>query len=105
MEVHLFSSHWLVNRGLTPLVAHAGNPVDEDAALSGSAVSGVIGGADIAVRGALKGVTGIVTKPIEGLQDKGMAVFVSGIGSGLYGAVVDPVTGVVKATRMLSLAH
>ena len=65
VELHLFSSHWLVNRGLTPLVAHAGNPVDADAALSGSEVSGVIGGADIAVRSAIKGVTGIVTKPLE----------------------------------------
>ena len=105
VELHLFSSHWLVNRGLTPLVVHAGNPVDADAALSGSAVSGVIGGADIAVRSAIKGVSGIVTKPLEGLQEGGVGGFFQGIGEGLYGAVVDPVTGVIKVRQKQVVIH
>ena len=66
--------------------------------MAGSAMSGLIGGADMAVRGALTGVTGIVTKPLEGLQDKGVAGFASGLASGLVGAVRDPVTGVLKMT-------
>lgn len=98
VELHLFISHWLVNRGLTPLVAHAGTPVDADGALADSAVSGVIGGADLAVRSTMKGVTGIFTKPVDGLRERGVSGLLSGIGHGVIGAVVDPVTGVLKAT-------
>ena len=41
------------------------------------------------------GVTGIVTKPIEGAKKDGAAGFFKGIGKGLIGVVARPVSGVI----------
>ena len=42
------------------------------------------------------GVSGIITKPIEGAKEDGLAGFGKGIGKGLLGTVVKPVSGVVE---------
>lgn len=41
------------------------------------------------------GVTGVVTKPIEGAKKEGAAGFFKGFGKGLIGVVARPVSGVI----------
>ncbi|XGW23678.1 hypothetical protein V3C99_005698 [Haemonchus contortus] len=45
--------------------------------------------------GVIDGITGIVTKPIEGAKREGGLGFVKGVGKGLIGVVTRPVSGVV----------
>ncbi|KAK6031853.1 hypothetical protein OSTOST_01985, partial [Ostertagia ostertagi] len=45
--------------------------------------------------GVVGGITGIVTKPIEGAKQEGGFGFVKGVGKGLVGVVTRPVSGVV----------
>ncbi|XP_023568424.1 vacuolar protein sorting-associated protein 13C [Octodon degus] len=47
------------------------------------------------LRGVVGGVTGIITKPVEGAKKEGAAGFFKGIGKGLVGAVARPAGGVV----------
>nr|CAB3267621.1 vacuolar protein sorting-associated protein 13A-like [Phallusia mammillata] len=47
------------------------------------------------VMGVVSGVTGIVTKPVEGAKKEGAAGFFKGVGKGLIGVVARPVSGVV----------
>ena len=46
-------------------------------------------------QGVLDGVTGIVTKPVEGMKTGGFGGLMKGMGKGLVGAVTRPVSGVV----------
>uniref|UniRef100_A0A1I7W7I3 VPS13_C domain-containing protein n=1 Tax=Heterorhabditis bacteriophora TaxID=37862 RepID=A0A1I7W7I3_HETBA len=45
--------------------------------------------------GVVGGITGVVTKPIEGARQEGGLGFVKGVGKGLVGVVTRPVSGVV----------
>ncbi|XP_061671891.1 vacuolar protein sorting-associated protein 13A isoform X2 [Syngnathoides biaculeatus] len=47
------------------------------------------------VSGFVSGITGIVTKPIEGAQKEGAAGFFKGVGKGLVGAVARPTGGII----------
>ncbi|XP_074183747.1 intermembrane lipid transfer protein VPS13C [Rhinolophus sinicus] len=47
------------------------------------------------LRGVVGGVTGIITKPVEGAKKEGAAGFFKGIGKGLVGAVAGPTGGII----------
>ncbi|NWR61722.1 VP13C protein, partial [Bucorvus abyssinicus] len=47
------------------------------------------------LRGVVGGVTGIITKPVEGAKREGAAGFFKGIGKGLVGVVARPTGGIV----------
>ncbi|XP_078029066.1 intermembrane lipid transfer protein VPS13C isoform X7 [Epinephelus lanceolatus] len=47
------------------------------------------------LKGVMGGVTGIVTKPVEGAKKEGAAGFFKGIGKGLVGVVARPTGGIV----------
>ncbi|XP_058492942.1 vacuolar protein sorting-associated protein 13A isoform X2 [Solea solea] len=47
------------------------------------------------VSGFVSGITGIVTKPIKGAQEEGVAGFFKGFGKGLVGAVARPTGGII----------
>lgn len=46
-------------------------------------------------KGFFRGVTGILTKPLEGAKATGVEGFVSGVGKGLIGVAAQPVSGVL----------
>lgn len=46
-------------------------------------------------KGFFRGVTGILTKPLEGAKSSGVEGFVQGVGKGLIGAAAQPVSGVL----------
>ncbi|XP_062108869.1 uncharacterized protein LOC133819601 isoform X1 [Humulus lupulus] len=46
-------------------------------------------------KGLFRGVTGILTKPLEGAKTSGVEGFVQGVGRGLIGAAAQPVSGVL----------
>lgn len=46
-------------------------------------------------KGLIRGVMGIVTKPLEGAKASGVEGFVSGVGKGIIGAAAQPVSGVL----------
>lgn len=46
-------------------------------------------------KGLFRGVTGILTKPLEGAKASGVEGFVQGIGKGIIGAAAQPVSGVL----------
>ena len=46
-------------------------------------------------KGIFRGVTGILTKPIEGAKSSGVEGFVQGVGKGIIGAAAQPVSGVL----------
>ncbi|XP_010524589.1 PREDICTED: uncharacterized protein LOC104802610 [Tarenaya hassleriana] len=46
-------------------------------------------------KGLFRGVTGILTKPLEGAKSSGVEGFVSGVGKGIIGAAAQPVSGVL----------
>ncbi|KAF3830581.1 hypothetical protein GH733_004400 [Mirounga leonina] len=47
------------------------------------------------LRGVVGGMTGIITKPVEGAKKEGAAGFFKGIGKGLVGAVARPTGGII----------
>ncbi|MBN3293240.1 VP13C protein, partial [Polypterus senegalus] len=47
------------------------------------------------IRGVVGGVTGIITKPVEGAKKEGAAGFFKGIGKGLVGVVARPTGGII----------
>ncbi|KAE8733152.1 hypothetical protein F3Y22_tig00001478pilonHSYRG00150 [Hibiscus syriacus] len=59
-------------------------------------LGGVIreGGGALA-KGLFRGVTGILTKPIEGAKSAGVEGFVQGVGKGIIGVAAQPVSGVL----------
>uniref|UniRef100_A0A2P2MAB1 Intermembrane lipid transfer protein VPS13-like C-terminal domain-containing protein n=1 Tax=Rhizophora mucronata TaxID=61149 RepID=A0A2P2MAB1_RHIMU len=46
-------------------------------------------------KGLFRGVTGILTKPLEGAKTSGVEGFVQGVGKGIIGAAAQPVSGVL----------
>lgn len=50
------------------------------------------------VMGVFEGVTGIVTKPIEGAKEEGVGGFFKGVGKGIIGVVARPTSGVADFT-------
>lgn len=46
-------------------------------------------------KGLFRGVTGILTKPLEGAKSSGVEGFVHGVGKGIIGAAAQPVSGVL----------
>ncbi|WOL14400.1 hypothetical protein Cni_G23180 [Canna indica] len=46
-------------------------------------------------KGLFRGVTGILTKPLEGAKSSGVEGFVHGVGKGIIGAATQPVSGVL----------
>ncbi|KAG0489289.1 hypothetical protein HPP92_008100 [Vanilla planifolia] len=46
-------------------------------------------------KGLFRGVTGIVTKPLEGAKSSGVEGFMQGVGKGIIGAAAQPVSGVL----------
>jgi vacuolar protein sorting-associated protein 13A/C len=59
---------------------------------------GMARGADTLRQGIVEGVTGVLTKPIEGARQGGVGGFAKGLGKGLLGAVLRPVSGAVDFT-------
>nr|XP_021141464.1 vacuolar protein sorting-associated protein 13C [Columba livia] len=47
------------------------------------------------LRGVVGGVTGIITKPVEGAKKEGAAGFFKGVGKGLVGVVARPTSGII----------
>eukprot|EP00250_Pteridium_aquilinum_P021886 c25256_g1_i1 orf=924-13886(-) len=52
-------------------------------------------GAEAFGKGLFRGVTGILTKPLEGARSSGMEGFVQGVGKGILGVAAQPVSGVL----------
>lgn len=52
------------------------------------------GGGAVA-KGLFRGVTGMLTKPLEGAKSAGVEGFVQGVGKGIIGAAAQPVSGVL----------
>ena len=52
-------------------------------------------GSEALAKGLFRGVTGILTKPVEGAQEFGVGGFVSGVGKGLVGVAAQPMSGVL----------
>ncbi|XP_059076567.1 uncharacterized protein LOC131042467 isoform X2 [Cryptomeria japonica] len=46
-------------------------------------------------KGLIRGVTGIVTKPLEGAKSSGVEGFVQGVGKGIIGVAAQPMSGVL----------
>lgn len=46
-------------------------------------------------KGLFRGVTGILTKPLEGAKSSGVEGFVQGVGKGIIGVAAQPVSGVL----------
>ncbi|KAJ4956285.1 hypothetical protein NE237_013068 [Protea cynaroides] len=53
------------------------------------------GGGGALAKGLFRGVTGILTKPLEGAKSSGVEGFVQGVGKGIIGAAAQPVSGVL----------
>ncbi|UYV60541.1 hypothetical protein LAZ67_1001454 [Cordylochernes scorpioides] len=47
------------------------------------------------VMGVFEGITGVITKPIEGAQEEGIEGFFKGVGKGLLGIVARPTSGAI----------
>ena len=45
-----------------------------------------------------KGLTGIITKPLDGMKKSGVKGFFTGTAKGIAGLIVKPVTGILDAT-------
>ncbi|KAJ3291062.1 hypothetical protein HK104_006345 [Borealophlyctis nickersoniae] len=58
------------------------------------AVYGITAGATSFAQSVASGVTGVVSKPIEGAQQEGVGGFFKGLGKGIVGVVTKPVIGV-----------
>ena len=77
--------------------------VVRDAAKVGSRIAGITsdarpmvrGKAPGTIRGLLNGVTGLFTKPMKGLVERGAAGLAVGVGKGIVGVVADPVSGLL----------
>ncbi|GBG70050.1 hypothetical protein CBR_g4878 [Chara braunii] len=56
---------------------------------------GLLEGGQALFKGVFRGVSGLVLKPLEGAKDGGVEGFVHGVGKGIIGAAVQPVSGVL----------
>lgn len=66
-------------------------------------IGGLITGSSNLVQGLSSGITGLVTRPMEGGRKGGAAGFVMGMGQGVVGAAVSPIVGV--ADGIAAVAH
>ncbi len=62
---------------------------------------GVKSGAKHFARSMVRGVTGVVTQPIHGVQTRGAGGLVLGLGKGFTGLVVAPISGALGVTKYL----
>ncbi|XP_042475866.1 uncharacterized protein LOC122057714 isoform X2 [Macadamia integrifolia] len=53
------------------------------------------GGGGALAKGLFRGVTGILTKPLEGAKSSGVEGFVQGVGKGIIGVAAQPMSGVL----------
>jgi hypothetical protein len=60
-----------------------------------SMAGALVHGGEAMAAGLFRGITGVVTKPVEGARDKGLHGFITGIGRGMAGLVLQPVSGAV----------
>ena len=60
-----------------------------------SMAGALVHGGEAMAAGLFRGITGVVTKPVEGARDKGLHGFISGIGKGMAGLVLQPMSGAV----------
>ena len=60
-----------------------------------SMAGALVHGGEAMAAGLFRGITGVVTKPVEGARDKGLSGFFTGIGRGMAGLVLQPVSGAV----------
>ena len=82
---------WQCRIGLTPYgLAGSHAPPRQSIASVGT---GIMDGAEMLAKGVIRGVTGVLTKPVEGAMEEGAAGFVKGVGRGLLGVVTQPVSG------------
>ena len=65
----------------------------------GGVLAGFRAGGESFVSGFASGISGLVTKPVEGAKHGGATGFFKGVGLGILGAAVKPVMGVRK-TRL-----
>eukprot|EP00898_Chlorokybus_atmophyticus_P001275 jgi/Chlat1/2148/Chrsp17S02730 len=56
---------------------------------------GLLQGSEAFVKSIFRGVTGVVTKPVEGAVEKGVSGFVEGMAKGVLGLGAQPVTGLL----------
>jgi hypothetical protein len=56
---------------------------------------GLRDGGEALARSLLRGVTGLLTKPVEGARREGVEGFIKGVGKGLLGAATQPMSGVL----------
>ncbi|KAL2613699.1 hypothetical protein R1flu_025391 [Riccia fluitans] len=52
-------------------------------------------GGEALAKGFFRGVTGILTKPLEGARSSGVEGFVQGVGKGVIGAAIQPMSGML----------
>ena len=65
-------------------------------------MDGLLSGGKSIANGLEKGITGVVTKPLEGAKKSGVGGFFVGGLKGLAGLAVKPVTGIIDATSKTS---
>ncbi|KAI9189680.1 Vacuolar protein sorting-associated protein 13 [Blastocladiella emersonii ATCC 22665] len=66
------------------------------------ALFGVTTGAKSLAKGVVSGVTGVITKPIEGAEKEGFGGFFKGVGKGLIGLAAKPVVGLFDMASNIS---
>ena len=66
-------------------------------------IGGIITGSSNFVHGLSSGISGLVTRPMEGGRKGGAAGFVMGVGQGVVGVAVSPIVGV--ADGIAAVAH
>jgi len=61
----------------------------------GGVSDGLRDGTEALARGVFNGLRGVVSKPLDGARSRGVRGFVTGVGKGLVGVAVQPVSGVL----------
>ncbi|GMH39652.1 hypothetical protein BSKO_07550 [Bryopsis sp. KO-2023] len=63
---------------------------------------GLIEGTAALGKGFLKGVTGVIQRPVKGAKKEGVEGFFKGVGKGLLGVAVNPLSGVFEAASKVT---
>ncbi len=66
------------------------------------AIGGLSQGTASFAEGVVSGITGIISKPIEGAEKEGLGGFLKGFGKGIVGAVTKPVVGIFDLASNIS---
>jgi hypothetical protein len=56
---------------------------------------GIRDGSELLARSLVRGVTGLLTKPVEGAREEGVEGFIKGVGRGILGIATQPMSGVL----------